>query len=723
MTVDLVGRLLAERYDVLELLGTGGMGAVYRAHDRELDELVALKLIHPQLAASPRFVERFRREVKLARRVTHRNVARTFELVHAGAVMFCTMELVDGESLRGRLERGPSVGPRLAAWIASEVCAALAAAHAAGVVHRDIKPDNILLATDGRVVLADFGVAVLGVPGQAVDVSGTPEYMAPEQARGEPATAATDVYAVGVVLYEMLSGRRAFSGDSHAVLAAKRDHRTGALVLAGGAPELVRIVARATAHDPADRIRSVAELAALLAPLTEGKVAGAGPVSGQMQAVRMHDVTVVAPRGETERVHLAQGVHDQLLHRLARRPRIRVLPRYAAPAPSASEGTVVELFAAEQLTVAITAAGATRTLSLPLAVEDIDAAAELIATAVADRIARPTGGESVRDARELQLRAVAAGRAGLTSVREALALSEQALALQPDDPDIVATHALAYIRHAIAAPTIDLEAARDVVRAAIGRAHHRAEPHVAAGHLELHTGEAPRAATHYRTAIACSRYVPDGHDGLGRLLLEAGFLEQAMARIDDALAIAPSLVNVRWEVARAHALEGQWEAHDAIVADLADVDRPAHRLRAAWWRGDLATLARMRDADVLFFRFEPELFAMLFAIALEGGWSRHRDALVTVVEDRPRARRRQATIAQFATEAAYTSGDLAVGERLLANAIDHGLYDLHWLDRCPTLDAGRATPEFARLHARVKRRAEAILDALYGDNDAETAVF
>lgn len=168
----LAGRTLANRYDILDLIGAGGMGAVYRARDRELDELVALKVIRSDLANDDAIIERFRREVKLARRVTHANVARTFELGHADGVMFCTMELVEGESLTRRLRRPPRMPVAEAVSIACAVCDALAAAHAVDVIHRDIKPDNVLIARGGRIVLADFGIASVRVDGPG-DLSGT----------------------------------------------------------------------------------------------------------------------------------------------------------------------------------------------------------------------------------------------------------------------------------------------------------------------------------------------------------------------------------------------------------------------------------------------------------------------------------------------------------------------------------------------------------------------
>jgi len=154
------------------------MGEVYRARDRELDEEVALKIIRSELADEPEAVERFRREVKLARRVTHPNVARTFELGHAGGVWFCAMELIDGESLTKRLARPIEQAEAIA--IALAVCDGVAAAHAAGVIHRDLKPDNVLIARDGRIVITDFGIADLAVVRRS-DLSGTPAYMAPER--------------------------------------------------------------------------------------------------------------------------------------------------------------------------------------------------------------------------------------------------------------------------------------------------------------------------------------------------------------------------------------------------------------------------------------------------------------------------------------------------------------------------------------------------------------
>ncbi|HSD86616.1 MAG TPA: serine/threonine-protein kinase, partial [Kofleriaceae bacterium] len=289
----LAGQTLANRYDVLELLGTGGMGAVYRARDRELDDIVALKVIRKELAAEPAMVERFRHEVKLARRVTHVNVARTFELGTVDGLMYCTMELVDGQALSARLQQRSKLQVGEAVAIACAVCDGLAAAHAANVIHRDIKPDNILLASDGRVVLADFGVAAAGV-GAAGELSGTPAYMAPEQARGESPRPAADVYAVGVVLAEMLSGRCPFSGDALAILDDKQQLER--VVLTEVPPELAVVVGQATARDVDARIQSAAALRRTLEPWARGMTRmPTQPQRSATDSAELTTVVVVAP--------------------------------------------------------------------------------------------------------------------------------------------------------------------------------------------------------------------------------------------------------------------------------------------------------------------------------------------------------------------------------------------------------------------------------------------
>ena len=207
----LAGQTLAGRYEIIDLIGVGGMGEVYRARDRELDDVIALKLIRSELFAQPEARDRFRNEVKLARRVTHRNVARAYELVTTAESTFYTMELIEGVSLARRTMRGRLAIPDALAIVVA-VCDALDAAHAVGVIHRDVKPENILLGDDGRIVLADFGIAA-AVHGCA-ELAGTPRYMAPEQAVGVEPTVAADIYSLGLVLYELLAGRPAFAGSS-----------------------------------------------------------------------------------------------------------------------------------------------------------------------------------------------------------------------------------------------------------------------------------------------------------------------------------------------------------------------------------------------------------------------------------------------------------------------------------------------------------------------------
>jgi tetratricopeptide (TPR) repeat protein/predicted Ser/Thr protein kinase len=219
------GHVLGGRYEILELLGQGGMGAVYKARDREVDRLVALKVIRPELAGHPDVLRRFKQELILARQVTHKNVIRIFDLGEAEGAKFISMEYIDGRDLKSiHAERG-KLQPEEAAEIIEQVCLALDAAHAEGVIHRDLKPQNIMVDKHGRVVVMDFGIArskELSGLTQTGDLVGTPEYMSPEQAKGEEIDSRSDLFSLGIILYELLTGISPYEATTPVVALLKR---------------------------------------------------------------------------------------------------------------------------------------------------------------------------------------------------------------------------------------------------------------------------------------------------------------------------------------------------------------------------------------------------------------------------------------------------------------------------------------------------------------------
>ncbi|HEY6943492.1 MAG TPA: protein kinase [Candidatus Acidoferrum sp.] len=211
------GALLAGRYQILQLLGRGGMGAVYKARDKELDRLVAVKLIRPELARNPEILRRFKQELILARQVTHKNVIRIFDLGQSDGIKFITMDFVEGRDLCAVLRERGKLPPAEAAKIMLQICRALEAAHAEHVIHRDLKPQNVMLDKGGRVYVMDFGIARSAhVPGmtQTGALIGTPEYMSPEQARGEKLDERSDIFSLGVIFYEILTGKSPYPSDT-----------------------------------------------------------------------------------------------------------------------------------------------------------------------------------------------------------------------------------------------------------------------------------------------------------------------------------------------------------------------------------------------------------------------------------------------------------------------------------------------------------------------------
>jgi serine/threonine-protein kinase len=260
-----VGQRFAGRYDIQEVLGSGGMGVVYRAFDREVSEAVAIKTLRPDLGGiDPTLLERFRQELRLARRITHRNVVRTYDLGEVDGLYYITMELVRGTTVATLIRDAGRLDVPATLTIGKQVCRALEVAHEEGVVHRDVKPQNLLVDHSGFLKVMDFGIARLAEhhtePGRALTaagvVVGTPQYMAPEQLFGDPVDGRADLYATGAVLFECVTGRPVFEAPSLVALLARHleDTAPDPRRLNGEVPEsLARVILRALERQPADR--------------------------------------------------------------------------------------------------------------------------------------------------------------------------------------------------------------------------------------------------------------------------------------------------------------------------------------------------------------------------------------------------------------------------------------------------------------------------------------
>ena len=265
----LTGRLLDGRYDVGRLVARGGMATVYEAMDTRLERTVAVKVMHPALAADAEFVARFIREARSAARLSHPNVVAVYDQGSDGDVVYLAMEYVDGATLRDLLRMRGRLAPADALAIFEQVLGALGAAHKAGLVHRDVKPENVLLTEDGRVKVADFGLAraisstVASTTMTSGLIIGTVSYLSPEQVERGIADARSDVYAAGIVLFEMLTGEKPYSGGSPMEVAFRHVHErvpAPSTIVPGMSPDLDTLVQRATARNPDDRPRDASEL-------------------------------------------------------------------------------------------------------------------------------------------------------------------------------------------------------------------------------------------------------------------------------------------------------------------------------------------------------------------------------------------------------------------------------------------------------------------------------
>ena len=726
--------LVAGRYQILECLGEGGMGVVCRGFDLDLEETVAVKFLRADLADDDSLRARFRREVKLARRVTHPHVARVFEFGRDGALCFLTMEYIPGESLQGLVRREAPLPPSQVLYMAIQLCEGLAAAHDVGVIHGDIKPGNIMVAPIRGAVLTDFGISqVLSEAGHGEgNTTGTPFYMAPEQVRGEQLRPQTDVYAVGVVLFEALTGASPWpENDPVGLLAFKRHGRAPDLarVAPDLAPAWTRLIEACLRSEPHARPHDARTLLAQLTAMRDAPVPrDTSPAAAARAPLNASDGPrwiSVAPLATSDQL---AWISADLAHALGQVRGLRVVttPSETITAAARVAGTArnepgdevsvqLELVSGDRrTTIAVTQPCATlHQLGAELAAR--------VATAL-DRTAAPPRRDNL-DA-ELSSLYVEARHAYLTmNFERSLQLFETALARAPGHRLLRIGHTLARVqaammfREASPAEIAELQAAIDD---GVRQHDELGEAHLARARICLALGDTAAAARALTAAIARSPSLVEAYTLLADLLLDLGRLPDAERRLDIALALDPMAIHGWGCRMRLLAYRGQWDEFYARFEDT--IPRVKIRTvligRLLLWHPRPGALESLEQALVHNDDNLPPV--VLHASRTLVAFALHRIPRHELIDRMEMYAfgstnmRRNGFVCQVNCELACHIDDIPRARAYLLAADRWQLTDWQWIEHCPVLGPLRQDPVFAQVRERVRLRADAVSDAIWG---------
>ena len=754
---------LTKRYEVLEQIGAGGMGKVFRVMDHKLDTVIALKVLLPSLTDNPKALSRFTEEVRLARQVTDRHIARTFDIGEHDGLYFITMEYIEGESLtqlltrRGRLDKAECID------IGLQLCKGLIAAHEADITHRDLKPDNILIEKGGRVVITDFGIAQQQTQHDKQSqtseksVIGTPAYMAPEQfTKQHPIDARTDLYALGAILFEIFTGSRAWVGDDPLVLMSTRitapppDPKERCKDIDEAVAALLQ---RCMAKEPQDRYPNTQTLLQALKalqsdeentlspPLTlaHGELSLQPPPSTSAQHIKALAVLSFRNEGCKDDIYLIEGVCEDLIDTLSMFRDCKLCSWSKSsqlPSPTLEEvqsqlgadyvvtGSFRRIGEHVQLRVRLTSCldgfqlWSKRFRSTTAELFDLvdEIAAELGRVLIVKQPTRVQEQYHTQDpvAIDLYFRAKKVLReCWHNNISLAVEQFEKARHRAPNDPLILSGTAIARARHAffkrVHNPQL-LIGARLLAEQAVQFAPERAEALFAMGLVCYLEGMCGDALKWLEKALTVCPTNADAHDLFGRIHLELSDIQKGMKHLKLAFSLDPNIRSAGWDLIRGHALCKNWDALETQLAQPFTNREPQIReislYRARLWQRNFKTLPAQQEYTRPLVEFSIMRYRYFAGQPREDEDFRKLD---TPPSEKPIPNPLIILLYQQSAEICAHFGKETYCFLWIQKAYEQGLTDFNWLRYCVLFDPFREHPTFQSLLAMMETRARTLL--------------